>query len=1202
MLACIFGITIFWHLTVSLEAQEKKEDESFLFLMAARNAAKLRLTNKAIQRYEAYLRRNPDDEVVVLEFADFLQSRGRYRKAEGYYDILIRKERNVPENKDDFTKRLMLNAARNAVKNGNDDRAIEYYRQALLFDKFDSKVAEELAGVLSRSERFDEALELCKKILLHDPKNLEILTLKVNLLVHLKKYAEARETLEKIPHEEKNNLKLLRLEADVDAWSGNYDGAIKKYQKLVSRFPEERDVWSQYIKVLSWAKKWSLLLDTVREGGDKIEITDDIRTILVDAYLSVGEEEKALKIWKAIHKESDTWRTAALRIVDKFLSRSKLTEASNILEEIVSVSKPVPEVHLLTKLAIICAYRGMPGKGFEILNQFPVSSESKPIIDIAKAEILALTGRYEDALSILHTMEGDRGIGLRPQILELECYYALEKDEMLLEKSTMILQKLSTVEQVDTSKVLILRVLSQIRMELYEEAEKEIELLSKIDKKDFGPAILTVLLYDAKRQVDEYEKATQVLGKVLSELSTETEMVRPQLLDDVPLSAWKIADEMAMHRNQEISAQRAKAEFKAGNFQQSLSLYKELYEKNKDQKYKLGMVECYLNLNEEVEANKVFDEIQIPNLPEKEMERYFEASVKLKKNKQVLYAGLPLLSEGVLEKTDVRAIMVIANIQSGDTDIANGMIKKSLSNKPEDLTVFQAIMERVGYFDKGKKSKNYEFARDWLCRAVEQFPGDPGLRYQYAKLLATHNEYDFASDQFLILQRKSPGDVRVLRWLAQVNSWRREYDESLRWYGFYLKERPADFKRRREVARVYGWALRLKNANDAYRNLCENYPEDVEIYWEWQAKRNSWLGRKQTAISFYKKLVERHPEDAELLFDLGQMYSQLNVSSKSEDTYNTLLVYAPEHNRASFASESEQWKQKQSVWLKQSYIHQKGSGDEFGNFEITRFRTDVDYSPVRLSEAMNLSLGLGYTTFKFTKHGGSTAEHLTLQASKYFENGITTYMDGELSSYSENSHETAQFETGIGYRIFDIFNLSVSGGREDVLQNFNTLANSRSRYFTGVRLAWDVSHRIDVSSQVRKHWYDDGNNGTEDYTAIGYKLSLYPKILKIIIDTYGYDVHTRKTEYWSPDNYRKYMAGLVWRHHLGKEHYSGAPKLYYEIAIKQGVDNDGVDFTEPKFEFGWDNQRRWNIGLELKPMRSTVYDEELANIFLNVRF
>lgn len=421
LVVVVLGLSTFFSLIVPLNAQQKKEDELLLFLMAARNAAKAGWANKAIQRYEAYLKKNPEDKDVQLEFADYLQDNGYYQKAGIHYDILIQKMDGVQEGKDGFTKKLMLNAARNAIKNKKEDRAIEYYKQTLVSDEGDSEVALEIAGVFAGLERFEEALELCEKISRDEPQNLEALTLKINLLVRLKKYAEAREALAKIPYEEKNNLKLLQLEADVDAWSGNYDRAIERYQKLVNQFPENRSIWSQYVTVLSWAKKWSLVLDAIQKGGDNIEVTDDIRSFLVDAYLSVGEEGKALDVWKAIHKESDTWRTAALTIVDKFLSQKKLTEASNILKEIVSVGKPVPEVHLVAKLAIVYAHREMPGKGFEILNQFPVTSQSKSIIEITKAEILAFAGRYEEALSILYTLQVDREIGIRPQIIELEC-------------------------------------------------------------------------------------------------------------------------------------------------------------------------------------------------------------------------------------------------------------------------------------------------------------------------------------------------------------------------------------------------------------------------------------------------------------------------------------------------------------------------------------------------------------------------------------------------------------------------------------------------------------------------------------------------------------------------------------------------------------------------------------------------------------
>ncbi|KAB2832913.1 MAG: tetratricopeptide repeat protein, partial [Candidatus Brocadia sp.] len=707
-------------------------------------------------------------------------------KAEIHYDKLREKLGSVTEGKNDFARNLNLSAARNAIKNKKNDRAVEYYKQALLYDGRDLKVAEEIAGVFAGLEKFDDALELCEKILLSDPQNLEVMTLKTNLLVRLKKYTEAQETIEKISHDE-SNLKFRQLSADIDAWSGNYDNAIEKYQKLILQFPEDRDLWSQLIHVLSWAKKWPLLLETAQMGKDKIEMNDDTRALLVNAHLSVGEQEKAIEIWKTISRESATWRASALMIVDKFLSQRKLAAAADILGKIVSGSKPAPEAHLLAKLAILYTYREMPGKGFEILNQFSVSPQSEPIFEAAKAEILSLTGRYDDALSIIHTLEGDKEIGLRLHMLELECFYALEKDGMLLEKSSALLQKLSRGEMADKAKILTLRILSQIRIGQYEEARTEIELLSKSNEKDPGPAILTALLLAAERQLEAHEKAKQVLGMVLSGLTAEIEMVRPQLLDAVPLSSWKIADDVAMHHNQEVCTQRAKAEYKAGNYQQSLTLYTELEKEKKDPIYKLGMVECFLGMNNQEEANNIFHQIPLPGLPEKETARYCEALVTLEKGKEELSVGLSLFPEDISQKTSTKAIVAIANVQSGDRAIADGIVKQYLSDQPGNLALFQTILERVGYFDRGRQSQNYEFAKEWLRQAVEQFPADSGLRYQYAKLLATHNDYDMACEQFLALQENDPTDVRCIRWLAQVNSWRHEYDESLRWYDAYIR-------------------------------------------------------------------------------------------------------------------------------------------------------------------------------------------------------------------------------------------------------------------------------------------------------------------------------------------------------------------------------------------------------------------------------
>jgi tetratricopeptide (TPR) repeat protein len=993
----------------------------------------------------------------------------------------------------------------------------------------------------------------------------------------------------------------MQLEADIEAWSGNYDVAIEKYKKLVGQFPEDGDIWAGYFKVLSWAKEWSLIIDFMQEGRDQIVIVDDVRAVLAEAYLSLGQEEKAIEAWKGIHVESIVWRTTLLKIVDKFLSRKDLTGASDILEEALSDNKH--EAYLVAKLAVVYTYQQMPGKGFEILNQFPVSHQTKYIIDIAKVEILSLTGRYEEALSLIRTLElkEDKEIGLRGQVVELECYYAMEEDEKLIEKSSLILRELYTDELFDKAKVLTLHILSQIKMGLYEESEEGIEWLSEMQKGDLSPAILTVMLNEERRDLKEYEKSIRVLGELLSKFSPLTEIVRPKLLDNIPQSAWEIADEFALRLNQEVTGQLAKAELKIGNFQKSLDLFEELCGKSKDPKYKLGMLECYLNLENEEEIDRLFEEIQIIDLSREEIVEYLGLMVKAERSKQNFYAKLSLLPKDVSRIITVKVLTIIINIQSGDYEVANELIGEYLSD-PRGLSIFQVVAERIGYFDKGEISENYEFARDWLYKAVKLFPDDTGLRYQYAKQLATHKEYDLAIEQFLILQKDIPENTKILRWLAQINSWKQEYDESLKLYDLYVRKRPNDFKSRREIARVNGWALRRKESEDAYRSLCEDSPGDYEIAWEWNAKRNNWLGRKRNAISFYNKLIERHPEDPELMFDLGQMYSMLNFSVKAEDYYKKLLAYAPEHSRAAFAKESEQWRRKQSISLKPSYIRRDGGGDDFGSINITMYRIGIEYSPVRLSEAMDLSLGVGHTIFKFKGNDGADAQHLTLNLNKGFRNGVSVDFAGELSSYSENPHETAQFDVDINYKLFGIFSISLLGGREDVLQNNITLNDSRGRYYAGGRLSWDISERIDISGQAKQYWYNDSNVATEYFAFIGYKFTLYPKIFKLIIESYGFDVRSRRPEYWTPVKYRQYIAGLSWKHYLGKEHYNGAPKLFYEIAITQAVDVNGVYFMMPKFQCGWDNQRHWSMGFEFKPMRSTVYDEDRASLFFKYRF
>ncbi|MCF6147182.1 MAG: tetratricopeptide repeat protein [Candidatus Kuenenia sp.] len=1190
---------------------------------------------------------SPSLEIKRKEGEQFLEIKRKKQVGTGRVDLsdveerLIESEEEATEFFRTYEGDYYIGKAWRSYHAGNFDQAIEFFNFAGTFAEteqdarlgvaycyielgkkeealslFDELVAErykvkEIADVLVKIECFDKALELCNKVLFTDPFNIDFLILKINILVQGKNFDAVRLILASIP-KDKNTLELSLLAADIEAWAKNYEKAIEKYQKLIRQFPEESDVWLGYLRTVTWAKNWLLLSDILPQGFEKVEMNDENRLFFVDAYLELGEIEKALDVWDKMDADAKDWSKSLLKIVDKYMASGKLEEATNLLKKTLATKKK--DIHIAERLAINYLYSEVPEKGFEAIGQFQRSPETQLNIDLTRAELFALLKNYEASLSLLQTIDVSKDEGNRAEMVELECYYGLEKDEKLVERAALYLEKLSENDTVDRAKMLTLSVLSRMRIGQYKEAEKEIEILEDTLPEDYGPAILRVLLKNASKRLTEHDGSIQALGEKLAGYSKNATMVRLQLLGDEMLydqtkvlaihilEAWRIAGEVSRHKNKDIMYQLARAEYKAGNYQRSIDMYKQLYAEEKNNTYKIGMVECFLELDDIEKANELFDEIHLPDLMARDISRYFEGMLRLGREKKVFYEALSLIPPGVMDMVAMKTIILVAQLYYDNYEIAESSIKQYLTDKQEDVSIFRLIMARIGYFEKGEKGKCYEFVNDQYQYATERFPKDTGIRYEYAKHLASHREYEPAIEQHLVLSELVQDDYRVIRWLARLFSWTKQFDKGLIWYDKYTELRPQDIVVRHEIARVCGWALMLEEANEAYEKLCEDFPDNYELYWEWQAKRNNWLKRKRLAVLYYEKLVERHPEDAELVFDLGQLYSQLNFSKESEDTYRKLLVYEPDNTRATFAAESEKWRRTQSLGLKQTYIHQEGTGDSFGNFEITRFRTDLNYIPARLSEATDISMSLGHTIFNFTKHTGSMAEHVLLKGSKNFRNGIRTYLNGELSAYTENNEETIQFETGINYQIAEMFDTTMFTGREDVLENFVTLRNHRARYYTGGRFMWDINEHVDVYAQAKQYWYNDGNNGFEYDASVGYKFFVYPRILKFSVGLFGYDVRTNTDEYWSPNAYQKYSASLSWRHYLGKEHYAGAPEFFYEIAMKQSIDNDSIDFAEPSLAWGWDNKRRMNAGFEIKPMRSVVYDEERIHFFFNVRF
>lgn len=173
---------------------------------------------------------------------------------------------------------------------------------------------------------------MCNKVLYTDPFNADFLMLKLNILLQRKNYDEVRAILAGVPND-KNTLELLLLGADIEAWSKNYVKAIEKYQQLTEQFPEEGKAWLGYLKTVTWSKNWLLLSDILPQGIEKIEMTDDDRPFFVDAFLALGNIEKALAVWDEMDANAKGWSKSLSAIVDKYMSLGKLEEATHLLEK-----------------------------------------------------------------------------------------------------------------------------------------------------------------------------------------------------------------------------------------------------------------------------------------------------------------------------------------------------------------------------------------------------------------------------------------------------------------------------------------------------------------------------------------------------------------------------------------------------------------------------------------------------------------------------------------------------------------------------------------------------------------------------------------------------------------------------------------------------------------------------------------------------
>ena len=927
---------------------------------------------------------------------------------------------------------------------------------------------EKLADAFFRTGQFDEALELCDTMLFFDPSNREVLCLKLKMLVQTRQFREARMILAHMP-KESDTLKMLQLRADLEFWLGNYGNAIVLYQDLISRWPENGDIWFGYLKALSSAQEWSLLSKAIKEGIDKIEMSDDRRDFMVEMYLSLEETEKALCLWRGMEVASERWGKTLFTIVNTLTANKKREAAVQVLKQALEMDGA--NSLIAGELSLQYAFMNMPEKGMEILRQFENTPETRRAVNIVKAGLFSLVKNYETALSMLQTFEQNTGNDYKAQLIELECYYGLEDYEALIEKSDSLLQKWGEDESFPKSRVSALRILSQIKAGLHREAEREIgvlfgtqkekyraamlsvllyaykgvELLAALENADYGSAVFSISLFASSGQMEEHYQSIQALGESLAESSSWSDTMPQQFFEDElffdaskvtairMLHAWKIADELSGHNNADITEQLAMAEYRAGNFQEALELYEQLYRIREDASYKLGMIECFMAMNNKKKAKEVCDEIQLSNLPRQEIPRYLENVVKCGIEREAFYRIIMELPEDLTKNTRVITAIAMANIHYGDYFLANKTVTEYLLNDHISLSLFQLIMDKAGDFDKGRSGKYYQFAKNWLSDAVELYPENTGIQYQYARFLALHKEYEMAKKQVLAMWESNASDTRAMIWMGKLNSLMHEFEESRKWYDLYLKTRPSDAFARRERELVNHWAQCKKQSDMVYAMVSRRMPGDCSGCWEWQAKRSE-VNETQQSMFLRDAFTMNYREKSHFFPYLEQVAFYDESGGGMEGISHEM----PEQDAGaigySFDQTTGKWKRGTSFVFTGFSGVKSGSGR--GAFLRPLSGRVNRYLAMNLPASMDHALSVEDKIMYFRKFGRTTTDRLMAASHKDFKESLKNHVMGKIVSYQGEDEKGERLEIIRNGGINDIFDVSLRCDKEGMRKDF----------------------------------------------------------------------------------------------------------------------------------------------------------------------
>ena len=1201
----------------------KKDLNPKFYIAQLLSAAKITNTYEPIVKiYNKCIKKNPDNEEIIEGFADFYVHFKKYDEAA---KVLSQYLGNHP---DDYYIRLEL--ARVYSWNDNYEKSILEYRKVLSNGIHDIRLDEyrvklEFVKVLTYAEKYDQAIDLYKQLIFEKSRDWEVYIELANVYLTLKDYHNVFETLIEIPYQELDESSQIYL-ADLYAYYKHYDTAQEIYENYLEKHSYSTNVYRKYSNMRMWSKDEKISSEILDKITYFYSQKDEVLDVLAKDYIFARRFDEAIKTYKHLIQRSKKDDPCYLiELGDIYLTLDEKGKAIEYFQKAYGID-PFDD-KLKRKFALTLAWSDMQDRALPLLEELFEKNRKDQIVGIELIRAYVLERKERKAIKVLTKLK--KTFPKSPFVLmEIGNMYARLGHAL---EAREVYQNLLNSTQYNGN--IYFNYADVMRLwGKYYEAEKiyRKDLEQNPDNRE-TKFKLAWLLVNMKR----YEEAEQIyktfifqknnLGKAYYRLA------KVKLLQRDLEQALSFANKsFVINPSDKNILVLSEALAKNNKKDEALSLLDEIESKRyrKQAAYQKGKIYLSENKKLAIDVFKKSLELYPDNI-----ELYFYANFDKIKNEEFK-----------------NTLVIRAKNAEDLTKIAWNYSENNLET--EAIYFFEKAIEKDEKYYPAKFGLAQNLAMNNKIEAVKDFdvllkdfPEDYQILLWKARVLGWTKHFKESIEVYNILRSLNPNDPQIIREKARVAAWDKNIDLSLETYDKALNfsvdlklyenliplsheiediNFKRDFDSLKNMPFYFGYE-RIKNNLNRY-NLSKDQERLLEkallknvakfniqksIYLERKAKYAYYRMHYIEANAVYKELIDFFPSNEEAIFDYAQTYCHLNLCNKARPLYQ-ILVDDFNHSRAKIALERNKIKADPFFRFAHEFFQEAGRGDLD---RVKRNRTDFNFG--YYFSCKNL---VTFTAHRWTEEPTyekntqikdvENLKDITYDAYGYsidFETTFSKYIGTSLGFrqkyYLKKFNTTNLGHLFLWFRAKDAAKVTLGFDRDNEIDNIFSLRNDVQINRLFLQSSSLIKRRLSIDALGEARIYSDNNLIDLFRLDLGYRLTPFPKIFKFEVrGEYrnsdklnnfvfeGSDLVNIIHPYWTPNNYKAFLASFSWYHDLSLLQFCEAEKHYYEFKLSTGTDTE----KNPTITFygGWhlEFRKKGLISINGYITRSKIWD------------